>query len=299
MSQPSPSRQPKHGHSPTTVIADDRAADLGSAVATPSIASLPEVVGPGVVPRRDDLSARDATTIAFERLGLVLAIEPQLLRGSWISPHDRVRDNGWLRIEVPRQRASGTISSPAAEVLVCNEDDPVVRRLSEAAAVVERLKPAHGTLCVDALRLAVVARLFALQPDRQPELGERARAGRCVADKKIRGLQKWRLKRVLGYIEAHFCKKIPLADLAAVAGLSRMHFAAQFRVAMGCSPHEYILHRRILRAKDLLRNCEMPIVEVALSVGFQSQAHFTTTFRRFAGNTPSRWRDAAAAGFDL
>ncbi|MBR0845764.1 helix-turn-helix transcriptional regulator [Bradyrhizobium liaoningense] len=299
MSQPLPSRQTKHGYSPTTVTVDDRAADLGSAVATPSIASLSEVIGHGVVSRRDDLSARDATTIVFEWLGLVLAIEPQPRRGSGISPYGQVRDNGWLRVEVSRQRASGTISSPAAEVPVCNEDDPVVRRLSEAVAAVERLKPAHGTLCADALRLAVVARLFALRPDGQPELGERVRAGRYVADKKIQGLQKWRLKRVLGYIEAHLCKKIPLADLAAVAGLSRMHFAAQFRVATGCSPHEYVLHRRILRAKDLLRNCEMPIVEVALSVGFQSQAHFTTTFRRFAGNTPSRWRDAAAAGFDL
>jgi len=161
------------------------------------------------------------------------------------------------------------------------------------------LKATDSALCVDALRFAVIARLLALRSEAQPRFDERARVGQCTSERPVQGLQKWRLKRVLDYIETHFRKKIVLADLAAAAGLSRMHFAAQFRAATGCRPHEYILRHRIQRSKDLLRGCEMPIVEVALTVGFQSQAHFTTTFRRFAGDTPSRWRDAAAAGFDL
>jgi AraC-like DNA-binding protein len=108
--------------------------------------------------------------------------------------------------------------------------------------------------------------------------------------RQIRALQKWRLKRVVEYVENHLSERIGLSDLAAVAGLSRMHFARQFRTATGLRPREFFLRRRIQRAEELLRNTTMPIVEIALTVGFQTQAHLTTVFKRFAGCTPARWR---------
>ena len=80
------------------------------------------------------------------------------------------------------------------------------------------------------------------------------------------------------------------ADLAKVAGLSRMHFAAQFRAATGYRPREYLLHQRIEHAKSLLSNTETPLAEVALTVGFCTQAHFSTVFKRVTGETPARWR---------
>jgi AraC-like DNA-binding protein len=103
-------------------------------------------------------------------------------------------------------------------------------------------------------------------------------------------LQKWRLRRVVEYVEAHLGERIMLSDLATAAGLTRMHFAAQFRVAMGIRPHHYVLRRRIDHACALLRDPELPLVEVALAVGFQTQAHFTTVFKRYVGSTPHRWR---------
>jgi AraC-like DNA-binding protein len=106
------------------------------------------------------------------------------------------------------------------------------------------------------------------------------------------GLTKWRLKRVLTYIDQHICESIRLATLAQVAGLSRMYFAAQFRAATGCRPHECILRKRIERAQRLLLETSEPLVSIALAVGFQSQAHFSTVFKRFAGLTPNRWRAA-------
>jgi AraC family transcriptional regulator len=78
--------------------------------------------------------------------------------------------------------------------------------------------------------------------------------------------------------------------LAAVAELSRMHFASQFRVATSLRPHEFLRQQRIKRAKALLQSTTMPIVEIALTVGFQTQAHFTTVFKRSVGYTPQRWR---------
>jgi AraC-like DNA-binding protein len=72
-----------------------------------------------------------------------------------------------------------------------------------------------------------------------------------------------------------------------------MHFAAQFRASTGMRPHDFVLQRRIERAQERLSNPELALVDVALSVGFQTQAHFTTVFKRFADGTPHRWRRLA------
>jgi AraC family transcriptional regulator len=69
-----------------------------------------------------------------------------------------------------------------------------------------------------------------------------------------------------------------------------MHFAAQFKAATGLRPHDYVLEQRIARAKELLLNTDMKLAEIALAVGFQAQAHFTTVFSRIALATPRRWR---------
>jgi transcriptional regulator GlxA family with amidase domain len=102
------------------------------------------------------------------------------------------------------------------------------------------------------------------------------------------------LKRVGDYVGAHLARSITLAELANAAGLTRMHFAALFRVATGARPHEYVLRRRIERAQELLRDSSLTLVDVALSVGFQTQSHFTTVFKRFTGETPHRWRRSTA-----
>jgi AraC family transcriptional regulator len=109
---------------------------------------------------------------------------------------------------------------------------------------------------------------------------------------KVNALPKWRLRRVEEYVGTHFDHCVSLSDLARVAGLSRMHFAAQFRAATGYRPREYLLHQRIEHAKSLLSNSKAPLAEVALAVGFCTQAHFSTVFKRITGDTPARWRCA-------
>jgi AraC family transcriptional regulator len=108
----------------------------------------------------------------------------------------------------------------------------------------------------------------------------------------IGALTQWRLRRVIDFIEAHPGERLALADLARAAGLSRMHFAAQFRRTTGFRPHEYLLCCRVEKAKAMLATSAMPIAQVALAVGFSSQGHFTAVFKRFTGLTPRRWRDA-------
>jgi AraC-like DNA-binding protein len=105
-------------------------------------------------------------------------------------------------------------------------------------------------------------------------------------------LAKWRLRRVEEYVKLNLRRPIGLVDLANVAGLSRMHFAAQFRAATGYRPREYLTHRRIENARSSLSETENSIAEVALDAGYSSQAYFSTVFKRVTGQTPARWRAA-------
>jgi AraC family transcriptional regulator len=107
---------------------------------------------------------------------------------------------------------------------------------------------------------------------------------------RVSSLPKWRLRRLEKYVDENLHKSIGLVDQASSVGLSPMHFAAQFRAATGYRPHEYLLCKRIERAKSLIASGDLPLVEVALAVGFQTQSHFTTVFRRVTGQTPARWR---------
>ncbi|SIO27969.1 AraC-type DNA-binding protein [Paraburkholderia phenazinium] len=103
-------------------------------------------------------------------------------------------------------------------------------------------------------------------------------------------LPAWRLERAMEFIEDHLAEPIALKDMAASAGVTRMHFAAQFRLAMGTSSHDYLRDRRIERAKSNLLNADRTILDVALACGFRSHAHFSAVFKRLVGVSPNAWR---------
>jgi AraC family transcriptional regulator len=103
-------------------------------------------------------------------------------------------------------------------------------------------------------------------------------------------LPRWRLVRVRTYVSQNLAAKIRLSELARVAGLSEMHFAAQFRAATGFTPHEYVLFERTERAKQMLLGEDSSLAGVALDLGFDTQSHFTSVFKRYTGETPGAWR---------
>ena len=158
--------------------------------------------------------------------------------------------------------------------------DPIVEGLAHALIRAEDFGGHLGPTYADSIGLAITAKLIA----------RHAAVSSPPSKPAIAALTRWRLKRVVDYVDAHLADPIGLADLAGATGLSRMHFAAQFRAATGLRPHEYLLRRRIERAQTLLSASRRPLCEVALDVGFKSQAHFTTVFARFVGETPSAWR---------
>ncbi len=149
--------------------------------------------------------------------------------------------------------------------------DPVIEQIGRLLCDASASWP---TTQVEALSQFVIARLLRSLP----------RQGSGTP------LPLWRLRKVEALIQSDISAPLRLRDLAAVTGLSRMHFAAQFRAATGYQPHEYVMIRRIRRAKTLIERNELSLVEVALDTGFQSQSHFCTIFKRLTGATPSGWR---------
>jgi AraC family transcriptional regulator len=165
--------------------------------------------------------------------------------------------------------------------------------------------PSHevGT-CFDALLLQLAKMLFSAALDAHDPAFARhlvdaivARVGVLFAQRAApvtamarNVLPRWRLQRVVRYVQEHVSDTISLADMAAAAGISAMHFAAQFRAATGLRPHHYLLQCRIQQAKVLLMDTTRSLIDIAISVGFRTQAHFTTVFKNFEYTTPMQWR---------
>jgi AraC family transcriptional regulator len=99
-----------------------------------------------------------------------------------------------------------------------------------------------------------------------------------------------RLHVVLEFIEENLERDISLSELAALAGTVPDVLARNFRRQLGIPPYRYLMERRVRRAEVLLAAGESSIAEIALAVGFASQSHFTTQFRKLSGLTPAAYR---------
>lgn len=107
------------------------------------------------------------------------------------------------------------------------------------------------------------------------------------------GLQRYRLKRVIDYIDENLSGDLALAQLAAVAGMSSHYFAELFRQSTGHAPHQYVLMRRIDLAKRRLCDRRRSVIEAGLDAGFQNPSHFARVFRKWVGVTPSHFRSGS------
>jgi AraC family transcriptional regulator len=105
------------------------------------------------------------------------------------------------------------------------------------------------------------------------------------------GLPRHRLRTVRNYIEENLANRITLPELAGLACVSVRHFERAFRQSLGMPPHRYVLERRVAAARDLLlTHPNLPIEDIARQVGFSSASHFSSTFLRRLGCTPTVFR---------
>lgn len=109
------------------------------------------------------------------------------------------------------------------------------------------------------------------------------------------GLATWQARRTIAYIEANLGLKMEITALANVVELTRSHFSRAFKHSVGLSPRDYVVARRVERAKAMISGTREPLAEVALACGFADQAHLNRRFRDIVGISPGRWRRSLAA----
>lgn len=98
------------------------------------------------------------------------------------------------------------------------------------------------------------------------------------------------LRRVLEYIDDHLADKLSVQQLAQVANSSPFHFSRRFREATGVSVHQFVIEKRLERARALLKNPALSLLEIAFSVGFANPSHLSLHFRRRFGCPPGTYR---------
>jgi len=102
---------------------------------------------------------------------------------------------------------------------------------------------------------------------------------------RTRGLPAWQKRKVIAHVEAHVSRRITVQELASLLRLSASHFCRAFKSAFRASPRDYIEV-----AQALMLTTSQPLRSIALSCGMCDQQHFTRSFRRIVGETPSKWR---------
>ena len=151
-------------------------------------------------------------------------------------------------------------------------------------SVVELLETARRELGRD--REMAKAALVTASRILQAEIERCSRVNGCSTG----GLVAWQIAHVQAYIDSNLHRTIHIRDLRAVARRSPAHFSRKFKLAVGKSPHAFVVRKRLERACHLMMTSAEPLSEIALSVGFSDQAHLCRLFRQAFGQSPAHWR---------
>ena len=133
-----------------------------------------------------------------------------------------------------------------------------------------------GNLYAESLMTALAAKLI-----------KNYSTARVLPHKYKGGLAKHKLRSTIEFINEHLSEDLSLNALAALCDLSLYHFVRVFKQSTGFTPHNYVMRERIERAKQLLRETNLTVTELAFQLGFADQPHFTKIFRQHTGATPT------------
>jgi AraC family transcriptional regulator len=157
--------------------------------------------------------------------------------------------------------------------------DPLLEQLAIAVSNALRDGTAEDGLYIDA-----IAHMMAIHLARTHS--SRSRPIRPPSQDISRG----KMRRLIEFIEENLDGDLSLHAMAEVVEMSPLYLARAFKAAIGQSPHQYVLARRIERAKELLRNTDMSVLDVAMAAGFSSQSHLSHWFLRHVGVSPAAYR---------
>jgi AraC-like DNA-binding protein len=160
---------------------------------------------------------------------------------------------------------------------------PLSRELADS--LVQLLECVHRNLEADHKTaresLARASRLLRIEVERTAGGAEPAPQG---------ALAGWQVQRVKAYIDAHLEGPLQIRELADVAQRSSSYFCRAFKRTVGCTPHAYLLGRRLDHAAKLMLTSDDALSEIAVDCGFSDQAHLCKAFRARHGQSPAAWR---------
>ena len=177
---------------------------------------------------------------------------------------------GFVRDVASLVRGRAVTATPTFRASVVRDPDGA-RLFADAHAALEHDPEA---LAGEELLLRAYGRMLALHADVQP--GPLGREPGPMA-------------RVRDSIEQRYAEPLTLAELAAIARVSRYHLIRAFRAEVGLTPHAYLVDVRVRRARELLAANRAP-ADVAAAVGFADQAHLTRAFKARIGVAPGAYR---------
>jgi AraC family transcriptional regulator len=104
-------------------------------------------------------------------------------------------------------------------------------------------------------------------------------------------LSQYQLQLAIDYIHTHLGEDLSLDAIAAEVGMSQYYFCRLFKQSVGLAPYQYVIQQRVERAKQLLKQQDLSILDIAFQCGFASQSHLNLHFKRWAGATPRVFRN--------
>jgi AraC-like DNA-binding protein len=161
--------------------------------------------------------------------------------------------------------------------------DPIVASLGQSLLPFLAVGVATNQLYVDHVFLALRSHLAVTYGGMKPP--NTAHRG---------GLAPWQRKRALDLLSERLAEGVRLDTLSEACSLSSSAFLRAFRKTMGLAPHQWLLVRRVERARDLIREGDLPLSEIALCAGFSDQSHLTRVFSQQMGVSPGAWRRTLA-----
>jgi AraC family transcriptional regulator len=226
--------------------------------------------------------------IRLERAGTIVhdgPVRPGMVRV--VAPHERSAMAADSRFEAARISLPPATLTAVAETLGSLDEVAAVigarqelRRLCPPLVSAFQLRGRRRDLVVEGLATALVALILdhASAPSAHP------------------GLDDVQFAAAVAFAETRLSIGLELDNWAAAVGLATTEFSRRFRRLTGVAPYAWFMDRRIDESMRLLASSDLPIVDIALQMGFSSQSHFTDAFTRRAGIPPGRWRAATGRG---
>lgn len=170
-----------------------------------------------------------------------------------------------------------------------------------ASVAANRVPGVRAALCNDAYSAHVGAKtegmnvlvlaLHSLQGEVAEEIVKSYLGATLAPIEVIGGLPPRRLQRVFQHIRENISRDLSVNELAQTVGMSQYYFSKLFKMSTGTTPHQYVMRQRVERAQEHLRESRTALAEIATLVGFETQSHFTSVFRRLVGATPKHYRE--------